>query len=63
MHEYCENFRLEVPWRASFCGSATSGIAACCSGRKFIGIDVEKEYLDNIAIPGIQDQLGFSNWR
>jgi len=29
-----------------FTGSSTTGIAAVSSGRKFLGIDIEKEYLD-----------------
>ncbi len=29
-----------------FTGSSTTGLAATKSGRKFIGIDTEKEYLD-----------------
>lgn len=29
-----------------FTGSSTTGIAACLYGRKFIGIDIEKKYLD-----------------
>lgn len=40
-----------------FCGSATTGIAALKHKRKFIGIDAEKKYLDNIAIPRIKDVL------
>ena len=38
-----------------FCGSATTGVAALQSGRKFIGIDSEIEYLDKLAIPRIAD--------
>jgi site-specific DNA-methyltransferase (adenine-specific) len=29
-----------------FAGSSTTGIAACINNRKFIGIDLNKEYLD-----------------
>ena len=29
-----------------FCGSSTTGISAVKLGRKYIGIDNEKEYLD-----------------
>jgi site-specific DNA-methyltransferase (adenine-specific) len=29
-----------------FTGSSTTGIAAAMNGRKFIGIDMEKQYLD-----------------
>ena len=38
-----------------FCGSATTGVAALKNNRKFVGIDLEKDYLDNIAIPRIMD--------
>ncbi len=38
-----------------FCGSATTGVVALKYNRKFAGIDAEKEYLDNIAIPRIND--------
>lgn len=34
-----------------FCGSATTGVAALQSKRRFIGIDLEVEYLDKLAIP------------
>lgn len=34
-----------------FCGSATSGIAAIKHGRRFIGIDSNKYYLDTLSIP------------
>lgn len=40
-----------------FCGSATTGIAALRYNRKFIGIDIETEYLDKMAIPRIKDIL------
>ncbi len=40
-----------------FCGSATTGVAAIRYNRKFIGIDLEKEYLDELAIPRIKDEL------
>lgn len=36
-----------------FCGSATTGVAALRSGRKFVGIDSELSYLNNIAIPRV----------
>lgn len=38
-----------------FCGSATTGVEALRNERKFIGIDAEKDYLDSIAIPRIND--------
>lgn len=34
-----------------FCGSGTSGVAALRRGRRFIGIDAEREYLQNMALP------------
>ncbi len=40
-----------------FCGSATTGVAAIRHNRKFVGIDLEKEYLDKFAIPRIKDEL------
>ena len=39
-----------------FCGSATTGVAAVRAGRKFIGIDNEKSYLDKHAIPRLKDE-------
>ena len=44
-----------------FCGSATTGVSAIRNNRKFVGIDLEKEYLDNIAIPRIQDTIEQNN--
>ncbi len=41
----------------SFCGSATMGVAALRHGRKFVGIDLGKEYLDEYAIPRLNDEL------
>ena len=38
-----------------FCGSATTGVAALKHGRQFIGIDAEQQYLDELAIPRLQD--------
>jgi site-specific DNA-methyltransferase (adenine-specific) len=38
-----------------FCGSATTGVSSLKNGRKFVGIDAEKDYLDKIAIPRIKD--------
>jgi len=40
-----------------FCGSATTGAVAIRHWRKFIGIDAEREYLNAMAIPRIQDAL------
>lgn len=38
-----------------FCGSATTGVAALTHKRTFIGIDIEKSYLDNIALPRLKE--------
>lgn len=40
-----------------FCGSATAGVCALRHGRRFIGIDSNKVYLDELAIPRIMDVL------
>jgi len=40
-----------------FCGSATTGVAAMRHNRKFVGIDLEREYLDKFAIPRIKDEI------
>ena len=40
-----------------FCGSATTGVAALRHKRKFVGIDLEQEYLDKFAIPRLEDEL------
>ncbi|NOZ87971.1 MAG: site-specific DNA-methyltransferase [Deltaproteobacteria bacterium] len=40
-----------------FCGSATTGVVAVSNGRNFIGIDSEKKYLDDLAIPRIKDEI------
>lgn len=40
-----------------FCGSATTGVAAVRHGRRFVGIDNSREYLDNHAIPRLSDEL------
>lgn len=40
-----------------FSGSATTGIIAIRYGRKFIGIENEKKYLDKIAIPRLKDEI------
>lgn len=36
-----------------FCGSATTGVAALLAGRKFVGIDSEVRYLEDLAVPRI----------
>lgn len=38
-----------------FCGSGTTGVAALKCGRKFIGIEKAKEYLDNLAGPRLKE--------
>ncbi len=40
-----------------FCGSATTGVVALRHGRRFIGIDSEKEYLDTFAIPRLKEEV------
>jgi len=40
-----------------FCGSGTAGVVAVRRGRKFIGIDMDKHYLNDIAKRRIQDEL------
>ena len=38
-----------------FCGSATTGVVAIRHDRKFVGIDAEREYLDKMAIPRLNE--------
>jgi len=40
-----------------FCGSGTSGVIAIRHKRKFVGIDSEKKYLDELAIPRLKDEI------
>ena len=40
-----------------FCGSATTGVAAILHGRKFIGIDINKDFLSRLAAPRLKDAL------
>ncbi len=40
-----------------FCGSATTGVMALKHHRKFAGLDMEKQYFDDLAIPRIKDLL------
>lgn len=40
-----------------FCGSATTGVAALRNGRKFVGVDFEREYLSKMAVKRIKDVL------
>ncbi|RMD59218.1 MAG: site-specific DNA-methyltransferase [Nitrospirae bacterium] len=39
-----------------FCGSGTTGVVAIRHKRKFVGIDLEKTYLD-LAIPRLKDEI------
>ena len=40
-----------------FCGSATTGVAAIMHGRKFVGIDNNREFLKKLATPRLEDAL------
>jgi len=40
-----------------FCGSGTTGVAALRHGREFIGIDMDNNFLENIARPRLEDEL------
>lgn len=40
-----------------FCGSATTGVSALSNGRKFIGIDMDENYLTKLAIPRLKDVI------
>jgi site-specific DNA-methyltransferase (adenine-specific) len=44
-----------------FCGSATTGVMALKHNRRFVGIDMEQEYLNTLAIPRIKDILKKEN--
>ncbi len=46
-----------------FCGSGTTGVVALRYGRKFIGIDSERKYLEEIAIPRLKDEIMRSKTR
>jgi site-specific DNA-methyltransferase (adenine-specific) len=46
-----------------FCGSATTGVSALLNSRKFIGIDMDEEYLSKLAIPRLKDALKMSKSR
>ena len=41
-----------------FCGSATTGVAALQLGRRFVGIDENKQYLSRLAAPRLQEAAG-----
>lgn len=38
-----------------FCGSGTTGVAAIKHGRRFVGIDLAMQYLQDIAVPRLRD--------
>ncbi|TSA21085.1 MAG: site-specific DNA-methyltransferase [Actinomycetales bacterium] len=38
-----------------FCGSSTTGVSAILNNRKFIGIDLDKEFLENLSVPRLVD--------
>ena len=40
-----------------FCGSGTTGVVAIRHKRKFVGIDSEKKYLYELAIPRLKDEM------
>ncbi len=40
-----------------FCGSGTTGAVAVRHGRRFIGIDMDKAFLNGIAKPRIKDEI------
>ncbi len=40
-----------------FCGSGTTGVIAVRHNRKFIGIDLEKDYLEQLTIPRIKSEI------
>jgi len=40
-----------------FCGSGTTGVVAIRYGRRFVGIDFNEDYLKDLAIPRIEDEL------
>jgi len=40
-----------------FCGSGTTGVVAIRYKRKFVGIDSDKKYLDELAIPRLKDEI------
>ncbi len=40
-----------------FCGSGTTGVVAIRYNRRFVGIDLEKDYLEKLAVPRIKDEI------
>lgn len=40
-----------------FCGSGTTGVIALRHGRRFIGIDMDKAFLNDIARPRLEDEI------
>ena len=45
-----------------FCGSGTTGVATLRFGAQFIGIDANREYLQDIAIPRLREAAGANLW-
>jgi site-specific DNA-methyltransferase (adenine-specific) len=43
-----------------FCGSATTGVSSLLNKRKFVGIDSDQGYLDNLATPRLKDAEKFA---
>jgi site-specific DNA-methyltransferase (adenine-specific) len=39
-----------------FCGSATTGVLALRYGRRFVGIDQDKKFLDDLAVPRLKHE-------
>ncbi len=46
-----------------FCGSGTTGVVAIRYKRKFVGIDSERKYLDELAIPRLKDEIKLQKQR
>ena len=46
-----------------FCGSGTTGVVAIRYKRKFVGIDSERKYLDELAIPRLKDEINLRTQR
>ena len=40
-----------------FSGSATTGVVAIRHGRKYIGIDMSVEYIENLAVPRLAQEV------
>ena len=48
--------KSNLPILDPFMGSGTTGVACVRTGRKFIGVEIEKKYFD-IAVKRIRDEL------